>query len=51
MYMYNFTGEKSFPKTSLHLWINGAEKDKNKAEMKVCKKTTEHLQKYAADVW
>ena len=43
--------KKSFSETSFHLRIDGAEKnDKNKAEMEERKKTTEHVQKYTADV-
>ena len=38
------TKEKIFSNTSFHLRIDGAhKKDRNKAEMKECKKTTGHL--------
>ena len=46
--VYSITGstkEKHVFKTLFHLRIDGAEKDRNKAGMKECKKTTGHVQK------
>ena len=43
-YMFAYTRENSFSKTSFHLRIDGAEKRVgNKAEMKERKKTARHL--------